>query len=45
MCFGDWVWGRGVGGGGVTQWSGTQPIDAVLRPVQLKNRSFQDLFF
>ena len=40
--FGDWVWG---GGGGVTQWSGTQPTYATFRSVQLKNQSFRNLFF
>ena len=39
--FGDWV----CGGGGVNQWSGTQPAHAVFCPVQLKNPIFRSCFF
>ena len=41
--FGNQV--RGGGGGGGSQGFGTQPAYAVFQPGQLKNRSFQNLFF
>ena len=34
-----------VFGGGVSQWSGTQPAYAVCHLVPLKNRIFRNLFF
>ena len=40
--FGYWV---GGGGGGGSQGIGTQPAYAVFHFGQLKNRSFQNLFF
>ena len=36
---------RSGGGGGVSQGTGAQPAYAVFQPGQLKNRSFQNLFF
>ena len=41
--FGYWVGGGGGGGG--SQGMGTQPAYAVFHSGQLKNRSFQNLFF
>ena len=35
----------GGGGGGGSQGTGAQPANAVFQPVQLKNRSFRNLFF
>ena len=40
-----WVLGWGGGGGGGSQGIGTQPAYAVFHSGQLKNRSFQNLFF
>ena len=40
--FGYWVWG---GGGGVPRDWYTQPAYAIFHSGQLKNRSFQNLFF
>ena len=40
--FGYWAQ---AGGGGVSQWIGTQPAYAVFYPGQLKNRSFPNLLF
>ena len=40
-----WVLGWGGGGGGGSQGIGTQPAYAVFHFGQLKNRSFQNLFF
>ena len=39
------LFGDSVCGGGGDQWSRKQPANAVFRLVQLKNRSFQTLFF